>query len=104
MRDGAEGGAVAAAMDLLIRYGEALGAERLCETRNVAGTMTQPSPAKAKLVEEGGWAKSFAVINLDCDDDIEIPRMKVPTCQLQHGFGKDASGLTSYPEQSGLPL
>jgi predicted aconitase len=100
MRDGAEGGAVAAAMDLLIRYGEALGAERLCETRNVAGTMTQPSPAKAKLVEEGGWAKSFAVINLDCDDDIEIPRMKVPTCQLQHGFGKDASGLTSYPEQS----
>src|SRR5690606_2251109 len=56
MRDGAEGAAVAAAMDLLIRYGEALGAERLCETRNVAGTMTQPSPAKAKLVAEGGWA------------------------------------------------
>ena len=100
MRDGEEGAAVAAAMDLLIRYGEALGAERLCETRNVAGTMTQPSPAKAKLFAEGGWAKSFAVINLDCDDDIEIPRMKVPTCQLQHGFGADAAGLTSYPPQN----
>lgn len=99
MRDGAEGDAVAAAMDLLIRYGEALGAERLCETRNVAGTMTQPSPAKAKLVEEGGWAKAFAVINLDCDEDIEIPPMKVPTCQLQHGFGEDARGLTRYSEQ-----
>ncbi|WP_129670011.1 aconitase X [Phytoactinopolyspora endophytica] len=98
MRDGKEGAAVAAAMDLLVRYGEALGAERLCETRNVAGTMTQPSPAKAKLVEEGGWAKAFAVINLDCDEDIDIPRMKVPTCQLQHGFGEDARGLTGYPD------
>ncbi|NEE01063.1 aconitase X [Phytoactinopolyspora halotolerans] len=100
MRDGAEGAAVAAAMDLLVRYGEALGAERLCETRNVAGTMTQPSPAKAKLVEEGGWAKAFAVINLDCDEDIDIPPMKVPTCQLQHGFGADARGLTGYPDAS----
>jgi hypothetical protein len=78
MRDGAEGDAVAAAMDLLIRYGNALGAERLVETRNVAGTMTQPSPAKQKLFEEGGWAKAYAVINLDCDRDIEIPRMRCP--------------------------
>jgi predicted aconitase len=100
MRDGAEGGAVAAAMDLLIRYGEALGAERLVDTRNVAGTMTQPSPAKAQLVREGGWAKAYAVINLDSDDDIEIPRMKVPTCQLQHGFSDDAEGLTAYAPQS----
>jgi predicted aconitase len=100
MRDGAEGDAVAAAMDLLIRYGDALGAERLVDTRNVAGTMTQPSPAKAQLMREGGWAKAYAVINLDTDRDIEIPRMKVPTCQLQHGFGEDADGLTPYPRQS----
>ncbi|MCR2763062.1 aconitase X catalytic domain-containing protein [Microbacterium sp. zg.B48] len=100
MRDGAEGEAVAAAMDLLIRYGEALGAERLVDTRNVAGTMTQPSPAKAKLEREGGWARAYAVINLDCDRDIEIPRMKVPTCQLQHGFAEDAAGLTAYPTTS----
>jgi predicted aconitase len=100
MHAGDEGDAVAAAMDLLIRYGEALGAERLCETRNVAGTMTQPSPAKAKLFEEGGWAKSYAVINLDCDDDIEIPRMKVPTCQLQHGFGEEISKLSAYPTKN----
>ncbi|GAA3763800.1 aconitase X catalytic domain-containing protein [Microbacterium kribbense] len=97
MHAGDEGDAVAAAMDLLIRYGDALGAERLCETRNVAGTMTQPSPAKAKLFAEGGWAKSYAVINLDCDDDIEIPRMKVPTCQLQHGFTEEIKGLSEYP-------
>lgn len=99
MRDGAEGPAVAAAMDLLVRYGEALDAERLCDTRNVAGTTTQPSPAKAKLVAEGGWHKAFSVINLDCDDTLEIPDMKVPTCQLQHGFGPDSVGVVPYPEQ-----
>ncbi|HWD03146.1 MAG TPA: aconitase X catalytic domain-containing protein [Amycolatopsis sp.] len=98
MRDGAEGGAVAAAMDLLIRYADALGAERLCETRNVAGTTTQPSPAKEKLVAEGGWAKAFSVISLDSDEDLDIPPMAVPTCQLQHGFGEDARGIMPYPE------
>lgn len=98
MLDGAEGPAVAAAMDLLVRYGEALDADRLCDVRNVAGTMTQPSPAKAELVAEGGWDKAFAVINLDCDDDIEIPPMRVPTCQLQQGFGADSVGVAPYPK------
>ena len=95
MLDGAEGPAVAAAMDLLVRYGEALGAERLCDVRNVAGTMTQPSPAKVRLVREGGWHKAFAVINLDSDDDLDVPDMRVPTCQLQHGFGADAIGIVA---------
>jgi predicted aconitase len=100
MLDGAEGPVVAAAMDLLVRYGEALGAERLCDIRNVAGTMTQPSPAKVKLVREGGWPKAFAVVNLDSDDDLEVPDMRVPTCQLQHGFGADAIGIVPYPPEN----
>lgn len=96
MRDGEEGEAVAAAMDLLIRYGEGLGAERFCDVKNVAGTSTQPSPAKNRLVKEYGWAKAYAVINLDCDENIDIPKMRVPTCQLQHGFSDDALGVTPY--------
>jgi predicted aconitase len=102
MRDGAEGDAVAAAMDLLIRYSYALDAERLCDIRNVAGTMTQPSPVKARLVAEGGWDKAFAVINLDSDLDLTIPQMAVPTCQLQHGFGDDSIGVVPYPEANVL--
>ncbi len=100
MRDGAEGDAVAAAMDLLIRYGFALDAERLCDIRNVAGTMTQPSPVKARLVAEGGWDKAFAVINLDSDLDLSIPSMRVPTCQLQHGFGPDSVDIVPYPRRT----
>lgn len=96
MRDGDGGDAVAAAMDLLIRYGEGLGAERLCTVKNVAGTTTQPTPAKTQLLREGGWAKAFAVTSLDCDRDVEIPPMRVPTCQLQQGFSADALQVTPY--------
>jgi hypothetical protein len=99
MRDGAEGDAVAAAMDLLLRYSYALDAERLCDIRNVAGTMTQPTPVKAKIVAESGWDKAFAVINLDSDADLtSIPNMRVPTCQLQHGFGPDSVDIVPYPK------
>ncbi|MBQ0827215.1 aconitase X [Streptomyces tagetis] len=100
MRDGRDGDAVAAAMDLLIRYADALGAEEFCDTRNVAGTNTQPSPAKARLVREGGWARAFSVLSLDSDTTVDVPRMKVPTCQLQHGFGDDALGIMPYPEEN----
>jgi len=100
MRDGFEGPAVAAAMDLLLRYGAALDASRLCDIRNVAGTMTQPSPVKARLVKEHGWDKAFAVINLDSDGDFAVPPMAVPTCQLQHGFGDDARDVVPYPKQN----
>lgn len=99
MLDGAEGPAVAAAMDLLVRYGEALDAEKLVNTRNVAGTMTQPSPGKAKLVAEGGWAKAYSVINLDSDIVVDVPRMRVPTCQLQHGFDSEALDISPYPAE-----
>ena len=45
MYDGrAHGRAKARAMDLLVRYGEALGAERLVETNNVAGAFSPPRP------------------------------------------------------------
>ena len=83
MRDGAEGAATAAAMDLLIRYGDALACDRLCDVRNVAGTMTQPSPVKERLVREGGWDKAFAVINLDCDTDIEVDQVRRAAAALE---------------------
>ena len=45
MLDGREGPARAKAMDLLVRYGEALGAERLVETNNVAGAFNASTPS-----------------------------------------------------------
>ena len=51
MLDGADGPAVQKAMDLLVRYGEALGAERLVDTNNVCATVAQT--ARPELQGQG---------------------------------------------------
>lgn len=88
MRDGMHGAAVARAMDLLIRYGEALDAERLVETRNVAGAFNASNPSVAELAKDG-FDRVFSELNLDSDDVVEIPRMAVPTHQLITGIDLD---------------
>ncbi len=84
MRDGAHGPARARAMDLLIRYGEALGAERLVETNNVAGTWAVANP----ILKD--FAKSmdavFSEFNLDSDEIVETPQAEASSVQLIQGI------------------
>ena len=67
MRDGRDGPAVQKAMDLLIRYGEALGAERLVETHNVCATITSTTPFQRDFAMErgGGMDSVFSEFSLD---------------------------------------
>ncbi len=88
MRDGLHGRAKARAMDLLIRYGEALDAERLVETNNVAGAFNASTPSVKAIVEKG-MDHTFSELNLDSDEVVEIPRMAVNTCQLITGIDND---------------
>jgi len=90
MRDGAQGEAVARAMDLLIRYGEALGAEKLVKTRNVAGAFNASTPSVVHMAQDG-FDRVFSELNLDSDDVVAIPHMAVPTCQLITGIDLDNS-------------
>jgi predicted aconitase len=103
MLDGAEGRAAAKAMDLLVRYGEALGAERLVDTRNVCGAVTAPSPMKVGLVAahglEQGLNAGFSEMNLDSNEVVEVPRAKVYTCQLIQRFGPDTAALHDGPRE-----
>lgn len=92
MRDGGHGEAAARAMDLLVRYGEALGAERLVETRNVAGAFNASTPSVRHLAEDG-FDRVFSELNLDSDVAVPIPRMAVPTCQLITGIDLDNHAL-----------
>lgn len=85
MRDGANGEAVAAAMDLLIRYGEALGAEKLIETDNVAGAFNASTPS-IRPIAERGMEEVFSKLNLDSDKVVDIPHMAARTCQLISGI------------------
>lgn len=85
MAAGAQGDAVAAAMDLLIRYGAALGAERLVETDNVAGAFNASTPSVRPIAEKG-MDEVFSRLNLDSDKTVAVPQMAVRTCQLITGI------------------
>ncbi len=87
MRDGDDGPAVARAMDLLIRYGEALGAEALVETRNVCGTVTASTPFMRDFaMNYGGLEAVYSEFNLDSAEVVPIPKVRAFSSHLQLGF------------------
>jgi predicted aconitase len=87
MRDSAHGPAVARAMDLLLRYGEALGAERLVETRNVCGTVTASTPFLRDFAAKyGGLDAVFSEFNLDSAEVVPVPKVRAFSTHLQLGF------------------
>jgi predicted aconitase len=87
MRDGRDGPAVAKAMDLLMRYGEALGAERLVDTHNVAGTVSATTPfMRDYALQKGGMDAIFSEFNLDSAEVVAVPPVKVFSTHLQLGF------------------
>ena len=87
MRDGEHGRAIARAMDLLVRYGEALGAERLVETRNVCGTVTASTPFLRDFAARyGGLDAVFSEFNLDSTEVVPVPKVRAFSTHLQLGF------------------
>ena len=82
MLQGRDGPAIAKAMDLLCRYGEALDAEKLIDTRNVAGTVAATTPFMRDFANrypdgKGGMDAIFSEFNLDSDETVAIPPAKV---------------------------
>jgi len=98
MYDGKEGPAKQKAMDLLMRYGEALGAERLVETNNVAGAFNASTPSVRALVAKG-FDAVYSELNLDSADVVPIPKMAVPTCQLITGIDNDNWRIQGIPDE-----
>ena len=90
MLDGTHGQAKQKAMDLLVRYGEALGAERLVDTRNVCGTAGGSTPFLRDFAAKfGGYDAVFSEFNLDSSETVENPRAEVFTCQVIQGLDCD---------------
>ena len=88
MLDGHDGKARQKAMDLLVRYAQALGAERFVDTRNVAGVPGSASPFLQQYYagkDQGGLDAIFSYFDLDSDELIEVPQALVPTYHLQGG-------------------
>ncbi len=96
--DGREGRAKAKAMELLVRYGEALGAERLVETRNVAGTWAT-SRFMTDFVARGMDAV-YSEFNLDSEEVVETPHAVVSSCQLIAGVDHRNWRIQGVPEEA----
>jgi len=89
--DGAGGKAKQKAMELLVRYGEALGAERLVATDNIAGVPGSSNPFLEKYYKSrgGGYAAIFSFFDLDSDELVDVPQAAAHTCHLQGGYDPD---------------
>jgi hypothetical protein len=87
MLDGREGKARQKAMELLVRYAEALGAERFVDTNNVAGVPGTSNLFLQKYYGVSGDAYDviFSRFDLDSDEVVEVPRVHVNSCHLQGG-------------------
>jgi predicted aconitase len=100
MLDGREGRAKQKAMDLLVRYGEALGAERLVDTRNVCGTIGATTPFLRKYADgPGGMDAVFSEFNLDTAEVVEIPKVAVFSSHLQHGIDPEQAAIQGVPAE-----
>jgi predicted aconitase len=82
MLDGKQGKSRQRAMDLLVRYGEALGAERLVDTTNVGGFMIAK---QAHMKALGSFDALFSEFNLDSPEvvDLQADRVKVFSWQAE---------------------
>ena len=81
MLDGKEGKTRRKAMEFLIRYGTALGAESFVDTNNVAGYMIADRAGYRKF--GGDFDAMFSLMCLDSEERLEFPRVKAFSCQLE---------------------
>jgi predicted aconitase len=88
MLDGKQGKARQKAMELLVRYAEALGAQRFVETTNVAGVPGSTTPFLQRHYQQSGatYAAIFSHFDLDSDELLDVPQAITHTCHLQAGY------------------
>jgi predicted aconitase len=90
MLDGAGGRAKQKAMELLVRYAEALGAERFVDTKNVAGVPGSSTLFLQRYFEEhsgdGSFETVFSLYDLDAGEIVSVPAAAGNCCHLQGGM------------------
>src|SRR5260370_8692101 len=87
MLDGAHGPAKQKAMELLVRYGEALGAERFVDTNNVTGvpgssTLFLQSYYRQRGIE-ANYEALYSLFDLHSDEGVLLPKEKTSASHLQ---------------------
>ena len=89
MLDGHDGAAKRKAMELLVRYSEALGAERFVDTNNVAGVPGSSTLFLKNYYKDhngGNYEAIFSLFDLDSDEVVPVPKVSAYSCHLQGGM------------------
>ncbi len=88
MLDGTEGAGKQKAMELLVRYGEALGAERFVDTNNIAGVPGSSSLFLQNYYKDVGnsYEAIYSLFDLDSDEIVKVPKVSAYSCHLQGGM------------------
>lgn len=87
MLDGKEGRARQKAMELLVKYADALGAERFVDTNNVCGVLGSSGPfIRDFAAKENGQDAVFSEFCLDAGETVEIPEVKAFSYHLIQGM------------------
>ena len=90
MLDGAGGPARQKAMELLVRYAEALGADRFVDTNNVAGVPGSSSLFLRNYYQKhagrGDYETIYSLYDLDSDEVVAVPKASSYCCHLQGGM------------------
>lgn len=88
--DGRRGRAHQKAMELLVRYAEALGAERFVDTNNVAGVPGSSTLFLKNYYQQhagdGGYEAIYSLYDLDADEIMPVPKADAYCCHLQGGM------------------
>jgi len=81
--DGKEGKARQKALELLIKYGDAVGAEKFIETNNVCAAVNAGLQFIGKSGDEfNNIDELFSEFYLDSPEYVEIPKVKIYSCRL----------------------
>ena len=101
--EGKEGEARAHAMDLLARYGKALGAERLVDTNNVCGGVVGSLPGRRDVLppdKKMDMDAVFSLLSLDSDKTLKIPPVKANTYKLIEAMDPDLNKVQRVGEET----
>jgi len=99
--DGSQGPARGQAMALLVKYGKALGAERLIDTNNVCGGAVGSLPNRRDVLSDPeDMDAAFSIFNLDSDDIFTIPPVQTIACQLIEAMDPDYYRIQGVSEET----
>lgn len=101
--DGADGPARAHAMDLIVKYGKALGAEKLVDTHSVCGGIVGSLPGRRTAIPQeirNDVDAIYSLMNLDSDVRLEIPQVKAMTYQLIDAMDPDRADVQRVSSES----